>query len=87
MTPQIDEVSSAFPWGRSIVVIGDAQRDVSIREHTKNVWRIPTGMTEFKAVSAVLRKKPQEGAKSACVRREIRRQLKQNWPNLVAKDR
>jgi hypothetical protein len=25
-----------------------------------NVWRIPTGMTEFEAVSAVLRKKCQE---------------------------
>ena len=69
------------------MVIGDTQRYVSIGQHAKNIWRIPTGMTEFKAVSAVLRKERQEGAKPPCVRREIRRQLKQNGPDLVAKDR
>jgi hypothetical protein len=87
MTTQIDEVRSAFPRGWRIVVIGNTERYVSIGQHAKNVWRIPAGMTEFKAVSAVLRKERQEGAKPACVRREIRRQLKKNRPDLVAKDR
>src|ERR1700722_1773598 len=87
MTTQIDEVSSAFPGGGRIMVIGDKQNYVSIRENAKNIWRIPTGMTEFKAVSAVLRKKRQEGAKPANVLREIRRQLKQNRPDLVAENR
>src|ERR1700679_352531 len=80
MSAQIDEVSSAFPGGGRIMVIGDTQRYVSIREHAKNIWRIPTGMTEFKAVSAVLRKKCQEGAKPPCVRRDVRWQLKKNRP-------
>src|ERR1700722_5658526 len=57
MSAQIDEVSSAFPWGGRIMMIGDTERYVSIREHAKNIWRIPTGMTEFKAVTAALRKK------------------------------
>ena len=87
MSAQIDEVSSAFPRGGRIMVIGDTQRDVSIREHAKNIWRIPTGVTEFKAVSAVLRKKCQEGAKPPCVRRAVRRQLKGNWPDLVTENR
>ena len=82
MTTQIDEVSGAFPGGWRIVVIGNTERYVSIREHAKNIWRIPTGVAEFKAVSAVLRKKCQEGAKPPWVRREVRRQLKKNWPDL-----
>ena len=86
MSAQIDEVSSAFPWRGRIMVIGNTERYVSVRQHAKNVWRIPTGMTEFKAVSAALRKKCQEGAEPACVRREVRRQLKENWSRLVAKD-
>jgi hypothetical protein len=87
MSAQIDEVSSAFPGGGRIMVIGDTQRYVSIGQHAKNIWRIPTGMTEFKAVSAVLRKKCQEGAKPPCVRREVRRQLKKNRPDLVTENR
>jgi hypothetical protein len=76
MAAQIDIVSSALPRGRGIVVIRDAERDISIRQHAKNVWRIPTGMTELKAVSAVLRKQRQEGAEPTLIRRECRRQLK-----------
>ena len=87
MPTQIDEVSSALPWSWRIVVIGNTERYISICQHAKNVWRVPTGMTEFKAVSAVLRKKCQEGAEPARVRREVRRQLKENWPDLVDKNR
>ena len=82
MTTQIDEVRGAFPRGGGIVVIGNTERYVSIGQHAKNVWRIPAGMAEFKAVSAVLRKKCQEGAKPPGVRREVRRQLKKNRPDL-----
>ena len=87
MAPQVDEVSSEFPWSGRIMVVGDAERYVSIRQHAKDLWRIPTGMTEFKAVPTTLRKKGQEGTEPARIRREIRRQLKENWPDLVAKNR
>jgi hypothetical protein len=44
-------------------------------------------MTEFEAVSAVLRKQCQEAAKPACVRRKVRRQLKKNRRHLVIEKR
>ena len=87
MSAQIDEVSSAFPWRGRVVVIGNTERYVSIRQRAKNSRRIPTGMTELKAVLAALRKKCQEGSEPACVRYEVRRQLKEDWSRLVAKDR
>jgi len=68
------------------VMIGNTDGYVSIRPHAKNFWRIPTGMAEFKAVSTVLMKKCQEGAEPARVRREVRQQLKENRPDLVAKN-
>ena len=52
MATQIDEVSGAFPWRWRIMVVGNAERYVSIGQNSKNVCRVPTGMTEFKAVSA-----------------------------------
>jgi hypothetical protein len=76
MTAQIDILSSAFPRGRGIVVIRDAERDISIRQHAKNVWRIPTGMAKFEAVRAAFRNECQEGAEPTLIRREVRRQLK-----------
>src|ERR1700760_3096642 len=44
-------------------------------------------MAEFKAVLAAPRKKCQEGAEPALVRRESRWQLEKDWSRLVAKDR
>ena len=44
-------------------------------------------MTEFEAVPAVLMRKRQERAEPARGRREVRRQLKENWPPLVGEDR
>ena len=55
------------------MVVGDAERYVSIRQHAKNLWRIPSGRTEFKAVPATLWKKGHEGV-APRIRREIRRQ-------------
>ena len=82
MATQIDEVGGAFPWRWRIMVVGNAERDVSIGQNSKNVCRVPTGMTEFKAVSAPLRKEFQESTEPACVGREIRRQLNRIGPTL-----
>ena len=87
MAAQIDEVRSAFPWRWRIMVIRNTKRYISIGQDSKNVWRVPTGMTEFKAVSAVLRKQCQKGAKPASIRREVWRELKKNWPDLVTENR
>ena len=87
MATQINEVSGAFPWGWRIVVIANTERDVSIAQHAKNVWRVPTRMAKFKAVAAPIRKKCQERAEPARVRLEIWRQLKQDRPGFIPKDR
>ena len=84
MATQINEVSGAFPWGWRIVVIANTERDVSVAQHAKNVWRVPTRMAEFKAVAAPIRKKCQERAEPARVRLEIWRQLKQDRPGKEA---
>jgi hypothetical protein len=41
MATQIDEVSGAFPWRWRIMVVGNAERDVSIGQNSKNVCRVP----------------------------------------------
>ena len=87
MASKIDEVSGAFPWRWRIMVVGNAERYVSIGQDSQNIWRIPTGMTEFKAVSAPLRKECQESTEPARVCCEVRRELKQNWTDLVTKNR
>jgi hypothetical protein len=84
---QINEVSGAFPWGWRIVVIANTERDVSVAQHAKNVRRVPARMAEFKAVAAPFRKKCQERAEPARVCLEIWRQLKQDRPGFIPKDR
>ena len=61
------------PIERRNMVVGDAERYVSIRQQAKNLWRMPSGRTESKAVPATLWKKGHEGA-APRIRREIRRQ-------------
>jgi len=38
MATQIDEVGGAFPWRWRIMVVGNAERYVSIGQNSKNVY-------------------------------------------------
>jgi hypothetical protein len=65
---RIDEVGGAFPWRWRIVVVGNAERYVPIGQILESVWRKPTRMSEFKAVSPPLWKERQESTQPTCVR-------------------
>ena len=52
MASDIDEIRSAFPWRRRVMVIGDAKRYVVGREQAHDFRRIPTGVAELEAVAS-----------------------------------
>ena len=88
MPTQINEVSSALPWSWRIVVIGNTERYISIGQHaSKNVVARTNWDDGIQSCIGGAQEEVQEGAEPARVRREVRRQLKENWPDLVAKNR
>ena len=61
MATQINEVCGAFPWRWRIMVVGNAERYVSIGQNSKNVCRVPTGMTEFSCIGAARQRRTNSG--------------------------
>lgn len=53
MSSQVDKVRRAFPWRRRVMVAGDAERYVALREQAHDRWAIPTGVTEFNAATSL----------------------------------
>src|SRR5258707_2201287 len=87
VAPDIDEIGSALPWRRRVVMIGNAQRNILPRQQAQDVSRIPGGMAKLKAVAACLRQQVKEGFEPLGIGMEIRRELKQDRSGLVAEKR
>src|ERR1700712_125213 len=61
MTSDIDKVRRPFPGCRRVMMVGDAQRDVLLREKAHDGRRIPAGMAKLETVASFGRKHPKEG--------------------------
>src|SRR6185312_13311240 len=87
MATNVDEIRRPFPGRGRVVVIRQAERDVSFRQQFQNAWLVPALITKFEAVAAFPGQQFAERHESFRIGRKPRRQLKQDGSRLFAEQR
>src|SRR5262249_41176018 len=75
-----------LPWSRRMVVIGDAERDVTLAQQREDRVVVPARVAEIEHVAPPLRQHFQERGQPLAVHFELRRQLEQHRPGLAAEN-
>jgi len=84
MAPDIDVASGGKPRCRRIMMIGNAQRDVVVTQQIQDIVLVPAWVTKFECVRPPGAKQLEERAQPLAILLELRRQLEQHRPRLVA---
>src|SRR5438105_8609185 len=69
----VDEIGSALPGRRRVMMIGNAERYVLLSQQPEYRRLIPARMPEFEAVAALLREQFEEGGEAIGIGLEVRR--------------
>jgi hypothetical protein len=80
MTPHIDMAGGGNPGCRSMMMVGEAKRDVVVLEEFQDVRPIPALVTKLEGVTLFLGQNPQEMSQTLAIGLETRRELEENRP-------
>jgi len=69
------------------MVVGNAKRDILLREEAHDLWPIPTGVAELETVTSFRRQHPKKARQAIRIGPEVGWQLKKNRAGLFAKHR
>jgi hypothetical protein len=69
------------------MVVGNAKRDILLREEAHDLWPIPTGVAELETVTSFRRQHAKKARQAIRIGPEVGWQLKKNRAGLVAKHR
>ena len=69
----VDEIGSALPGCRRVMMIGNAERYVLLSQQPEYRRLIPARMPEFEAVASLLREQFEEGGEAIGIGLEVRR--------------